>query len=160
MSKEMHPIVAQMMEADAMSQWLGIEVLESALGVCRCRLNVRDDMVNGFGIAHGAITYALADSTLAFAVNAQGRHAVSVTSTIQHLAPVMLGDVIESQAIMRSEGQRVVHVDVEVTNQRGERVAWLTATGYKRSTPLDLMLVRVQDASPPKAKNCFSNKSW
>ena len=134
MSKEMHPIVAQMMEADAMSQWLGIEVMESAPGVCRCRLNVRDDMVNGFGIAHGAITYALADSTLAFAVNAQGRHAVSVTSTIQHLAPVMLGDVIESRAIMRSEGQRVVHVDVEVTNQRGERVAWLTATGYKRST--------------------------
>ena len=130
----MHPIVAQMMESDAMSQWLGIEVLESAPGVCRCRLGVRDDMVNGFGIAHGAITYALADSTLAFAVNAQGRHAVSVTSTIQHLAPVMLGDVIESQAIMRSEGQRVVHVDVEVTNQRGERVAWLTATGYKRST--------------------------
>ena len=134
MSKEMHPIVAQMMESDAMSQWLGIEVLESAPGVCRCRLNVRDDMVNGFGIAHGAITYALADSTLAFAVNAQGRHAVSVTSTIQHLAPVMLGDVIESQAIIRSAGQRVVHVDVEVTNQRGERVAWLTATGYKRST--------------------------
>ena len=133
MSKEMHPIVAQMMESDTMSQWLGIEVLESAPGVCRCRLIVRDDMVNGFGIAHGAITYALADSTLAFAVNAQGRHAVSVTSTIQHLAPVMLGDVIESQAIMRSEGQRVVHVDVEVTNQRGERVAWLTATGYKRS---------------------------
>ena len=130
----MHPIVAQMMEADAMSQWLGIEILESAPGVCRCQLNVRDDMVNGFGIAHGAITYALADSTLAFAVNAQGRHAVSVTSTIQHLAPVMLGDVIESQAIMRSAGQRVVHVDVEVTNQRGERVAWLTATGYKRST--------------------------
>ena len=130
----MHPIVAQMMESDAMSQWLGIEVLESAPGVCRCRLNVRDDMVNGFGIAHGAITYALADSTLAFAVNAQGRHAVSVTSTIQHLAPVMLGDVIESQAIIRSAGQRVVHVDVEVTNQRGERVAWLTATGYKRST--------------------------
>ena len=130
----MHPIVGQMMEADAMSQWLGIEVMESAPGVCRCRLNVRDDMVNGFGIAHGAITYALADSTLAFAVNAQGRHAVSVTSTIQHFAPVMLGDVIESQAIMRSEGQRLVHVDVEVINQRGERVAWLTATGYKRSS--------------------------
>lgn len=130
----MHPIVAQMMAADTMSQWLGIEVMESGPGVCRCRLNVRDDMVNGFGIAHGAITYALADSTLAFAVNAQGRHAVSVTSTIQHLAPVMLGDAIESRAIVRSEGRRMVHVDVEVINQHGERVAWLTATGYKRST--------------------------
>ena len=130
----MHPIVAQMMAADTMSQWLGIEVMESGPGMCRCRLNVRDDMVNGFGIAHGAITYALADSTLAFAVNAQGRHAVSVTSTIQHLAPVMLGDAIESRAIVRSEGRRMVHVDIEVINQHGERVAWLTATGYKRST--------------------------
>jgi len=130
----MHPIVAQMMAADTMSQWLGIEVMESGPGVCRCRLNVRDDMVNGFGIAHGAITYALADSTLAFAVNAKGRHAVSVTSTIQHLAPVMLGDAIESRAIVRSEGRRMVHVDIEVINQHGERVAWLTATGYKRST--------------------------
>ena len=65
-----HPIVQRMMAADTMSQGLGIEVLESAPGVCRCSLVVREDMVNGFGIAHGAITYALADSTLAFAVNA------------------------------------------------------------------------------------------
>ena len=127
----MHPIVAQMMASDTMSQWLGIEVLESGPGTCRCSLKVREDMVNGFGIAHGAISYALADSTLAFAVNAKGRHAVSVTSTIQHLAPVMLGDTLTSEAIMRSEGGRVVHVDVAVHNQREERVAWLTATGFK-----------------------------
>lgn len=130
----MHPIVAQMMASDTMSQWLGIEVLESGPGTCRCSLKVREDMVNGFGIAHGAISYALADSTLAFAVNAKGRHAVSVTSTIQHLAPVMLGDTLRSEAIMRSEGGRVVHVDVAVHNQRDERVAWLTATGFKKST--------------------------
>lgn len=130
----LHPIVQHMMDGDAMSQWLGIDVLESGPGVCTCRMTVREEMVNGFGIAHGSITYALADSTLAFAVNAQGQHAVSVTSTIQHLAPVMLGDAIESRAIVRSEGRRMVHVDVEVINQHGERVAWLTATGYKRST--------------------------
>ncbi|MGB1100009.1 MAG: PaaI family thioesterase, partial [Flavobacteriales bacterium] len=105
----MHPIVERMIAADTMSQWLGIEVLESAPGVCRCSLEVREDMVNGFGIAHGAITYALADSTLAFAVNAQGRHAVSVTSTIQHLAPVMLGDTLHAEAILRAEGGRIVH---------------------------------------------------
>lgn len=130
----MHPIVERMMAADTMSQWLGIDVLESAPGVCRCSLEVREDMVNGFGIAHGAITYALADSTLAFAVNAQGRHAVSVTSTIQHLAPVMLGDTLHAEAILRAEGGRIVHVDVEVKNQEGTRVAWLTATGFKKST--------------------------
>ena len=130
----LHPIVQQMMDGDAMSQWLGIEVLESGPGVCTCRMTVREEMVNGFGIAHGAITYALADSTLAFAVNAQGQHAVSVTSTIQHLAAVQVSDVLTARAIPRADGGRIAHVDVEVTNQRGDRVAWLTATGYKRSS--------------------------
>lgn len=129
----LHPIVQQMMDGDAMSQWLGIEVLESGPGLCTCRMTVREEMVNGFGIAHGAITYALADSTLAFAVNAQGQHAVSVTSTIQHLAAVQVGDVLTARAIPRADGGRIAHVDVEVTNQHGTRVAWLTATGYKRS---------------------------
>ena len=67
-------------------------------------------------------------------MNAQGRHAVSVTSTIQHLAPVMLGDTLHAEAILRAEGGRIVHVDVEVQNQEGTRVAWLTATGFKKST--------------------------
>ena len=129
----MHPIVAQMMDRDAFSQWLGVEVVESGPGACLCRMTVRQDMVNGFGIAHGAITYALADSTLAFAVNAQGKHAVSVTSTIQHLAPVKVDDVLTARAIPRADGGRIAHVDVEVTNQEGARVAWLTATGYKTS---------------------------
>ena len=135
-----HPIVQQMMDGDAMSQWLGIDVLESGPGVCTCRMTVREEMVNGFGIAHGAITYALADSTLAFAVNAQGQHAVSVTSTIQHLAAVKVGDVLTARAIPRADGGRIAHVDVEVTNQNGDRVAWLTATGYKRSLAWDLSM--------------------
>ena len=33
---------------------------------------VRDDMVNGFGVAHGGIAFSLADSALAFAWNTGG----------------------------------------------------------------------------------------
>ena len=129
----MHPVVAQMMQHDAFSQWLGLAVLESFPGRCVCQMVVREDMVNGFGIAHGAISYALADSTLAFAVNALGRHAVSVTSTVQHLAPVKAGDTLTASSNLRAEGGSLVHVDVTVTNQDGRDVALLTATGFKRS---------------------------
>ena len=60
---------------------------------------------------------------------------MSVTSTIQHLAPVMLGDKLQTEAILRAEGGRIVRIDVEVKNQEGARVAWLTtATGFKKST--------------------------
>ena len=129
----MHPVVAQMMQHDAFSQWLGLAVLESFPGRCVCQMVVREDMVNGFGIAHGAISYALADSTLAFAVNALGRHAVSVTSTVQHLAPVKAGDTLTASSNLRADGGSLVHVDVTVTNQDGRDVALLTATGFKRS---------------------------
>ncbi|MDA0946560.1 MAG: hotdog fold thioesterase [Bacteroidetes bacterium] len=130
---KVHPIVSLMMERDAMSQWLGLEVIESSPGHCVCGMTVRKEMVNGFGIAHGAITYALADSTLAFAVNAMGRHTVSVTSTIQHLRPAHAGDMLTATSRLRSDGGTMVHVDVEVTNQQDQPVALLTATGYKRS---------------------------
>jgi acyl-CoA thioesterase len=133
MSDSMHPVVAQMMQHDAFSQWLGLAVLESFPGRCVCQMVVREDMVNGFGIAHGAISYALADSTLAFAVNALGRHAVSVTSTVQHLAPVKAGDTLTASSNLRADGGSLVHVDVTVTNQDGRDVALLTATGFKRS---------------------------
>ena len=46
----MHPIVAQMMASDTMSQWLGIEVLESGPGTCRCSLKVREDMVSKLNV--------------------------------------------------------------------------------------------------------------
>ena len=47
------------------SQWLGIEVLEISEGFCKLQMEVRKEMTNGFSIAHGGISYSLADSCLA-----------------------------------------------------------------------------------------------
>jgi acyl-CoA thioesterase len=47
-----------MMAKDYFSQWLGIEVLEVKEGTCKLQMTVRKDMLNGFGIAHGGITYS------------------------------------------------------------------------------------------------------
>ena len=41
--------------------------------------------------------------------------------------------MLTARAIPRADGGRIAHVDVEVTNQQGAHVAWLTATGYKMS---------------------------
>ena len=65
-------IVNFMFTNDAYSQWLGIERLNVAPGVCDLRMTVRSEMLNGFAIAHGGISYSLADTALAFASNAHG----------------------------------------------------------------------------------------
>ena len=60
-------VVDHMMQHDRFSQWLGIEVLEVSTGQSKIRMKVREEMVNGFGIAHGGIAFSLADSAFAFA---------------------------------------------------------------------------------------------
>jgi acyl-CoA thioesterase len=92
-------IVNTMMAKDYFSQWLGIEVLEVNTGKCKLQLTIKENMLNGFAIAHGGITYSLADSALAFASNSHGQKSVSVETSISHTSSLVLNDVIIAEAI-------------------------------------------------------------
>ena len=48
-------IVEAMVARDAFSRWLGIDVLDVAPRRSICRLTVREEMVNGFGVTHAII---------------------------------------------------------------------------------------------------------
>jgi acyl-CoA thioesterase len=119
----MNSIVEQMYNGDEFSQWLGIRRIAEGPGHCTLEMTVRQEMVNGFGIAHGAITFALADSALAFASNAHGRKAVSIETSINHIKPVMAGDLITAVAEEISLNYRlgVYHIRV----MRGEELVAL-----------------------------------
>ena len=84
------------MDHDAFSKWLGIEVIAVEAGFATLRMTVREEMTNGFGIAHGGISYSLADSALAFASNGGGNQSVSLETAIHHLKPVQSGDTLEA----------------------------------------------------------------
>lgn len=91
-------IVKKMYDNDAFSQWLGISVEEVSHGKCVLKMTIRKEMTNGFGIAHGGITYSLADSALAFAANSHGRQSVSIDTAVNHVEPLREGDVITAIA--------------------------------------------------------------
>ena len=50
-------IVNKMISNDSYSKWLGIEIIELSEGFCKLQMKIRDDMTNGFKIAHGGISY-------------------------------------------------------------------------------------------------------
>lgn len=50
-------IVDQMYFNDPFSLWLGIERIEEGLGYAKIRMKVRKEMLNGFGVAHGGISF-------------------------------------------------------------------------------------------------------
>ena len=87
-------IVHKMFDNDAFSQWLGIVIEEVSQGSCTLSMTIRKEMTNGFGIAHGGITYSLADSALAFAANSNGRQSVSIDTSINHVEALKEGDKI------------------------------------------------------------------
>jgi acyl-CoA thioesterase len=128
-------IVAQMMARDAFSQWLGIEVVSVAPGRCVVRMTVREEMLNGFAVAHGAIAYALADSALAFASNTCGLVTLTLESTVFYAQPVHAGEVLTAVAEEVSDGHRIALYDVVITRADGSRVAFIRGTVYRTKQP-------------------------
>jgi len=129
--KKVTQIVDHMYEQDQYSQWLGIQRLEDGLGKSVLQMTVRKEMTNGHGTAHGGITYSLSDSAFAFACNSQGRKAVSIETSISHLAPVKVGDVLTATASEENLGNRISIYNVIVVNQDSQRVALFKGTAYR-----------------------------
>lgn len=128
---EAKQVVAHMMQNDAFSQWLGIAVLEVKPGYCKLQMTVREAMTNGFAIAHGGISYSLADSALAFASNGRGDHAVSIETSIAHTRPAQVGDTLFAEATEKSHTRRFGIYEVQVTNQTGDLIALFKGTVYR-----------------------------
>jgi acyl-CoA thioesterase len=124
-------VVRSMIERDAFSRWLGIEVVEIAPRRSICRLTVREEMVNGFGVTHGGIAFSLADSAFAFACNTSGTVTVSIENSITYPAPVQVGDVLTAVAREDASSGRLGYYSADVTNQRGEVVALFRGTAFR-----------------------------
>lgn len=128
-------IVDTMMRHDYFSQWLGINIERVDIGACLLSMTIRKDMLNGFGIAHGGITYSLADSALAFASNSKGQRSVSIETSVSHLVSLKEGDVILADALCEAESPKLGHYKVRVFLQQAPdtTVALFKGIVYKTS---------------------------
>ena len=122
--------VAAMLEHDAFSRWLALEVARVRPHACTVRMTVRPEMLNGFGVCHGGVTFALADSALAFASNTGGRVTLSVENSIAYHQPVHVGDVLTADAEAEGGGRRLRFFRVVVRRQDGATVAIFRGTVY------------------------------
>jgi len=131
-------IFEKMMASDHCSQWLGIEPLLLAEGHCRLRMRVNQDMLNGFGVLHGGIAYAFADSALAFASNSLGRMAVSIQGSMNFAASAREGEVLiaEARALRISHKTADFDVDVWAEGKPQEVRYYFRGTVYRSSREL------------------------
>lgn len=115
--------VEALWRGDAASQGLGMQVDSRGPGWATVSMRVRPDMVNGHGICHGGLVFALADSAFAFACNSHGDNTVAAGAAIEFLKPAREGDLLVAAAAERWRAGRAGIYEIEVRNQHGELVA-------------------------------------
>ena len=132
-----HAILAN----DYATEWMGIEVLELGDGTATITMQLRKEMLNGFGIAHGGMLFALADTAFALSCNpAEGSDkTITVASgvDINFLKPGIPGRTLTAH------GQRVVQqgrsgvYDIRVTQDtpQGDEELLAVFRGRSRTIP-------------------------
>lgn len=121
-------IVGIMMKNDAFSKWMQVEVLHISEGTCTLQMEITDEMLNGFYITHGGISYSLSDSALAFASNSRGNKCVSIETSISHLRPTKSGDKLKAVATEKHRGKTIGIYEITVSNQDDKTVALFKGT--------------------------------
>jgi acyl-CoA thioesterase len=125
-------IFHRMFDNDPFSRWMGMKLVSIEAGGCTLQMQVRAEMLNGFGVAHGGITFSLADSAFAFACNSSGRHTVSIHCTIEHVAPVFEHDILIATATEENLGNNLSNYAVRITKQDGAAVAFFRGVAYRK----------------------------
>ena len=125
----------RMMEKDYYSQWMGVELISISEGNCTLKMTVRKEMLNGFGILHGGVSFAFADSAFAFASNSYGRLSVSMNGSMTYSKQAKEGDILIAKANELVKGNKSGTYDVEVSNESsGEVVGLFRGTVYRTSS--------------------------
>jgi acyl-CoA thioesterase len=124
-------VAQDMFARDRASQMMGMRVVRIAPGRAELVMTVRADMLNGHATCHGGFIFTLADSAFAFACNSGNQTTVAAGCAIDFVAPAREGDVLSAVATERSVSGRTGVYDIDVHNQRGEKIAFFRGKSYR-----------------------------
>src|SRR5689334_19717100 len=129
-------VVNHMMTHDLFSQWLGIQVLEIKEGYAKICMVLRPEMINGFHVIHGGITFSFADSAFAFACNNRNNLSLALDTSINFTKTTKPGDVLTAEAKEVHNGKSTGLYFVTITNQNKEQVAVFKGTCFRTGKTL------------------------
>jgi acyl-CoA thioesterase len=120
-----------MLAAEGTGPAWGIEIEEVRAGYARVSMRVRADMLNGHGIAHGGMIFALADSAFAYVCNGANHASVAAQAGIVFIGKSEEGEtlVAEAEEVVR-EGRAGV---TRVADRTADGRPIAEFTGYSRT---------------------------
>ena len=124
-------VAKAMLEAEGTGPAWGIRIEEARDGYARVSMRLRPDMLNGHGIAHGGMIFALADTAFAYVCNGANHASVAAQASIVFLGKAEEGEVLIAEAQEAAREGRAGVTRVSVKTDDGRPVAEFT--GYSRT---------------------------
>ena len=124
-------VATEMLTAEGTGPAWGIKIEEARHRYARVSMVVRPDMLNGHGIGHGGMIFALADSAFAYVCNGGNHASVAAQASIVFLDKVAEGETLiaEAEEVVREGRAGVTRVSVRTAS--GRPIAEFT--GYSRT---------------------------
>jgi len=116
-------VAEAMLAAEGTGPAWGIGIEEAREGYARIRMALRTDMLNGHGIAHGGMIFALADTAFAYACNSRNERTVAQQASILFLSSAHEGETLIAEAREEASAGRTGAYIVEVRTVEGRAVA-------------------------------------
>ena len=120
-----------MLAAEGTGPAWGVVVEEAREGYARIRMTLRPDMLNGHGIAHGGMIFALADTAFAYVCNGRNLRSVAAQASIVFLDAARDGETLIAEAHEAALVGRAGVTHVGVRGEDGRIVAQFQ--GHSRS---------------------------
>jgi len=134
-----HPIILGYVNANNFGRLLGMNFQITQPGEVEYLMTVCDEHLATPFAAHGGSISALMDATMGVCALSQVIEKGKVVSTIElkisFLSPGFKGDTLCGKASIIKDGKRLIFVEGEIRNQKGELVA--IATGTFNSYPAE-----------------------
>jgi len=124
-------VARAMLAAEGTGPAWGIAIEEAREGYARIRMALRPDMLNGHGIAHGGMVFALADTAFAYACNSRNLRTVAAQASIVFLDSARDGEVLIAEAQEAALVGRSGVCNVKVRTEDGRAIAEFQ--GFSRS---------------------------
>ena len=115
---------------DRAAKAMGMRILAVGPGSATIAMTVREDMLNGHDICHGGLITTLADTAFAYGCNAYNEITVASGFNVDLVAPGRQDDVLTATCVEQNKAGRTGVYDIEVVNQRGERIALFRGRSY------------------------------
>jgi len=124
-------IAEYMFDQDEFSKWMNIKMIEVKENYCLLEMPIKKEMINGLKTVHGGVTFAFADSALAFSSNNSGDAAVALNCIISFTKAGKEGDIFRAESKLVNNTRKTAVYDINITNQHEELIAKFVGTVYK-----------------------------